>query len=190
EGARCGKRSDQQMTLETSEPLRTSILGWEEAFAAGPGAVGGKGWNLGRLHRYGFRVPRGGVVAADVYDALLGGEEVEALRRQLEGVGAEQASAPDVERRLARMRELIMAAPFPDGFAEALAAFLTGTGIGEESLAVRSSATEEDSRRASFAGIHESYLNVEGTAALLEAIKSCCASLWTPRALAYRRRQG
>ncbi|HWI62834.1 MAG TPA: PEP/pyruvate-binding domain-containing protein, partial [Symbiobacteriaceae bacterium] len=57
-------------------------------------------------------------------------------------------------------------------------------------VAVRSSATAEDSAAASFAGIHQSFLNVTGEAAIIDAVRGCYASLWTPQAVAYRRRQG
>jgi hypothetical protein len=61
---------------------------------------------------------------------------------------------------------------------------------GQTAVAVRSSATAEDLAGASFAGQQETYLNVRGADALLEAVKNCWASLWTARAMAYRTRQG
>ncbi|KUK53367.1 MAG: Phosphoenolpyruvate synthase/pyruvate phosphate dikinase [Desulfotomaculum sp. 46_296] len=63
-------------------------------------------------------------------------------------------------------------------------------GILGEPVAVRSSATAEDSAQASFAGIHSSFLNVTGWENILKAVKDCYASLWTPRAAAYRRKLG
>jgi len=48
-----------------------AVLAWEEAFTAGPETCGGKGYNLGRLHRYGFRIPRGGVIPAGWYAEIL-----------------------------------------------------------------------------------------------------------------------
>jgi len=57
-------------------------------------------------------------------------------------------------------------------------------------VAVRSSATAEDSAIASFAGVHESFLNIREFSNILKAIKGCYASLWTPRAVAYRRKIG
>lgn len=55
-------------------------------------------------------------------------------------------------------------------------------------MAVRSSASAEDSGKASFAGIHDSFLNVTGIDNIFSAVKECYASLWTPRAVAYRRK--
>ena len=60
----------------------------------------------------------------------------------------------------------------------------------DKPVAVRSSATAEDSSKASFAGIHESFLNLTGQEHIEQAIKDCYASLWTPRAVAYRRKMG
>lgn len=71
---------------------------------------------------------------------------------------------------------------------EELIAQLKGMGILSKPLAVRSSATCEDSARASFAGMHDSFLNVRGTDNIILAVKECYASLWTPRAVAYRRK--
>ena len=62
--------------------------------------------------------------------------------------------------------------------------------LGEVPVAVRSSATAEDLEEASFAGQQDTYLNVRGAEALLEAVRECWASLWTERAVAYRARQG
>jgi pyruvate,water dikinase len=63
-------------------------------------------------------------------------------------------------------------------------------GVAEARVAVRSSATDEDGQAVSFAGQHETYLNVVGEMALVEAVGRCLASAWTPRALAYRRDHG
>src|SRR5262249_42931702 len=71
-----------------------------------------------------------------------------------------------------------------------LRSFLEDAGLADRPLAVRSSATAEDGAAASFAGIHRSVLNVRGIEATLAAVKGCYASLWTPQALAYRRRFG
>ncbi len=57
-------------------------------------------------------------------------------------------------------------------------------------MAVRSSATTEDLPEASFAGLHDTFLNVQGEKALLKAVQACWGSLWTPRAISYRQRNG
>lgn len=119
----------------------SDFLSWPEAYQTGPGACGGKGYNLARLARYGFRVPRGGVLP----------------------VGAPLSAIHEGMERL---------------------------GLADAKVAVRSSATAEDSARASFAGIHRSFLNVSGAAAIGQAAQGCIDSLQTPEAIAYRRRMG
>lgn len=117
------------------------FLSWPEVYEAGPNICGGKGYNLARLARYGFRVPRGGVLSAEA--------PIEAVREGIERLGLTQTK-----------------------------------------VAVRSSATAEDSARASFAGVHRSFLNVSGVRAIEEAVEGCIDSLQTPEATAYRRRMG
>ncbi len=162
------------------------VLTWEEAFGAGPGVCGGKGYNLGRLHRYGFRVPRGGVVPTAWYREALALTS-ESLRTFLRSVPAERAMEPEVLSTLAEMRDALESAALPHDCVSGLAAFLKQQQI-HEAVAVRSSATGEDGERASFAGIHHSSLNVSGLENIHAAILRCYASLWTPQALAYRRK--
>ncbi|WP_368664466.1 PEP/pyruvate-binding domain-containing protein [Syntrophomonas wolfei] len=94
----------------------------------------------------------------------------------------------EIEEELFRLREKIITGLFPLYIQEELIAQLKGMGILSKPLAVRSSATCEDSARASFAGMHDSFLNVRGTDNIILAVKECYASLWTPRAVAYRRK--
>ena len=166
------------------------IVTWEEAAVAGAQAVGCKGWNLGRLHRYGFRVPRGGVIVASVYDAVLSLPHIASLRREVDGVSPDRLSDEHVTFHLAHLRDAIATATLPGTFLAELERFLAERGLADALRAVRSSATAEDSRGASFAGMHESFLNVYGLDEIEAAVKACYASLWTPRALAYRRRLG
>lgn len=149
------------------------MLDWNEAFQAGPAVVGGKGWNLARLHRYGFQVPAGGVLPARVYRDACATPAVARAVAALRGVTPERAADPEVVEALAQVQAALRAVPV-EATAEGL-------------VAVRSSAVAEDGASASFAGIHESFLNVADVPA---AVRECWASLWTPRALAYRRRLG
>ena len=145
---------------------RGVILTWDEALAAGPQEAGGKGYNLARLARYGFRIPPGGVLPASVYRRTMRGP----ARRAAIQKGEPAALDPDVTA--------------------ALRDFLDRQGLAGDRIAVRSSATAEDSARASFAGMHLTVLNVEGAAAIGNAVVRCYASLWTPQARAYREKMG
>jgi pyruvate,water dikinase len=171
----------------TNQPALAGLT-WEGAYRAGAETAGGKGYNLGRLQRYGFRVPCGGVIPANWYSEVLDGVPPAALRF-LQGVAAEDAMEPRVIAALAEIRQTLETAESP-GLASGLAAFLEQQGLADAMVAVRSSATMEDGARASFAGIHRSFLNIRGVDRVLQAVLGCYASLWTPQALAYRRRMG
>ncbi|WP_437321743.1 PEP/pyruvate-binding domain-containing protein [Sorangium sp. So ce385] len=143
--------------------------------------AGGKGANLGELLRLGLAVPPGFVVSAGAY--------------------AEQARAWGLAERLAAHLE---ARRWDDAASAAAELFEGGAmlpglegavrdayrELGAPPVAVRSSATAEDLADASFAGQHETYLDVVGEDALLAALRRCWASLWSPRALAYRAARG
>ena len=166
------------------------VLTWDRAFPAGSAAAGGKGWNLARLARYGFAVPRGGVVAASVYAELFRTPDVAALAAPLAAVTPDEVGSDDVQARLAALRDLVVRTGLPPAARAAVGRFLNETGLADRPLAVRSSAAAEDGAGAAFAGIHESYLGLTGLDAVCEAVSRCFASLWTPRAVAYRRRLG
>ncbi|SFG93266.1 pyruvate, water dikinase [Desulfotomaculum arcticum] len=165
------------------------FFSWPEAYQAGVEAVGGKGWNLSRLVRYGFRVPAGGVLAAGAYRAFW--EEnnlLETVGNIAQSITIGNIGEKGTEEKLFLIREKIKAGHISQYMLEELTSKLKNTGILKKPLAVRSSATAEDTAGASFAGIHESFLNVRGLDNVLSAIKGCYASLWTPRAVAYRRK--
>jgi rifampicin phosphotransferase len=150
-------------------------------------SAGGKGANLGELTRAGLPVPPGFVLTTAAYRAFVGssgiGDEVlaiAALPRDADPVAYEEPSS--------RIRGLFASATMPADMAHEL---LAATGeLGDRPVAIRSSATAEDLEGASFAGQQDTFLNVRGTDALLDAVRNCWASLWTARAMAYRARQG
>ena len=152
--------------------------------------AGGKGWNLARLARYGFAVPRGGVVAASVYAELFRTPDVAALAAPLAAVTPDEVGSDDAQARLAALRALVVRTGLPPAARAAVGRFLNEAGLAGRPLAVRSSAAAEDGAGAAFAGVHESFLGVTGLDAVCEAVSRCFASLWTPRAVAYRRRLG
>lgn len=166
------------------------VMDWAEAATAGAGVCGGKGWNLGRLWRYGFPVPTGGVLVASAYAQLMASAGVRESCEGLGSVGALEGSRPDIAERLATVRGAVTQAEWPAGTADGVGNFLRDKGLESVALAIRSSATIEDSAAASFAGIHASVLHVRGLEAVFRAIRVCFSSLWTPQALTYRRRLG
>ena len=158
--------------------------------------VGGKNASLGEMYRTlrpkGVLVPNGFAVTADAYRYVLDRAGAWApLRSALEGL--DPADVADLATRGQRAREIVYQAPLPpDLQAEILGAYhrLREEYGSELTLAVRSSATAEDLPNVSFAGQHETYLNVGGEAALLDACRHCFASLFTDRAIHYRIDQG
>jgi rifampicin phosphotransferase len=165
------------------------VLTFAEAMAAGPARVGGKGWNTGRLAHFGFRIPRGCAVDVHAYGDFLAGNGLMNEVAALGALSADEAASEEAAERLARFRERIETGTLPAGLSDEVLAALQATGVpADAGLAVRSSATAEDSAAASFAGIHRSVLNVVGPKAMADAIRACYASLWTPTAVTYRRR--
>ncbi len=159
------------------------ILNWAETLKAGTEEAGGKGWNLGQLYDYGFTLPRGAVLKASAHGLFLKSLSFKTP------ITLDLSRVPtDIEKDLLILRNQIQAASLPLEVERELREFLRQQGWEETPLAVRSSASLEDSGLWSFAGIHESYLNQKGVVNILQAVKNCYASLWTTRAVAYRQK--
>ena len=153
-----------------------------------PGVVGGKGASLARLVRAGFRVPPGFHVTTSAYlDFAARGGLREQVLAALSDVDLSDAATFDAAS--ARIGELFAGQPLPAPTAAAIAGAYACLGD-EVPVAVRSSATVEDLPGMSAAGQHDTYLNVGGEAAVLDAVKRCWASLWSARAIGYRARCG
>jgi rifampicin phosphotransferase len=149
-------------------------------------AVGGKAANLGRLRRAGLPVPPGFCVTTEAYRLAAGG----VLGPILDDLAGRPASDQAALAALAeRARAALLAAPMPAAVAAAVTEAYRTMGD-EEPVAVRSSATAEDLPFASFAGQQDTYLNVVGVDAVLDAVHRCWASLWTDRAASYRATNG
>jgi len=154
--------------------------------------VGGKNASLGRLigtiGDFDIAVPRGFAVTADAYRTFLDenglraaiGEEIEQMRRNA-------ISVPHAGRVIRRM---MLGASMPQAVAAEIRsayAELSRWCMGDSAaVAVRSSATAEDLPEASFAGMHESFLNVSGADDVVDAVQRCFASAFTDRAIVYR----
>jgi len=160
---------------------------WDQAFESGAPLVGGKGWNLARLSRFGFNIPPGGVLSSDAYIEFI---DYNGLVDDIADLSSSitAANLGDYNNELSQLKEKIRSGLIPHTIINEISAALHNLGLADRAIAVRSSASAEDSATASFAGIHESFLNVHGMENILAAIKGCYASLWSPRAVAYRRR--
>ena len=159
--------------------------------------VGGKNASFGEMIRelapLGVSVPGGFALTADAWWRLL---EAPGLREGLEQAlaGLDPSDITALRRCGATCRRLLREAPLPEELVaevvEAYAALSRASGEEATDVAVRSSATAEDLPGASFAGQQETYLNVHGTEALLDACRRCFASLYTDRAIVYRATRG
>ncbi|MEO8458875.1 MAG: PEP/pyruvate-binding domain-containing protein [Chloroflexota bacterium] len=148
--------------------------------------VGGKGANLRELTRAGIPVPPGFVVTANAYSELLGATGIrDTIASHLSILDVDDA--PSLNAAAAEIKRLISEAPMPADIAAAISDAYQA--LGEGPVAVRSSATAEDLAEASFAGQQESYLNVEA-ADVVRVVQEVWASLFEPRAIFYRAKNG
>lgn len=153
--------------------------------------AGGKGANLGELTAAGLPVPPGFVVGAPAYAAFC---DATGLRERITGMLAD-VDVDDVEALGAACEEVqavVRAEPVPGPLADAIREAYRALAAGEDdpAVAVRSSATAEDTASASFAGMNETLLNVRGADALVDAVRACWASLFGARTVYYRARRG
>ncbi|MGA7229067.1 MAG: phosphoenolpyruvate synthase [Acidimicrobiia bacterium] len=154
--------------------------------------VGGKNASLGELYcsltPLGINIPNGFALTANAYRVTLAEAGVVPELKNLLG-GVDKSDVTDLARRARRARELVYGAPLPPQIRDEIVSGYQK--LVEEygpdlSVAVRSSATAEDLPTASFAGQHETFLNVHGAERVVEACRRCFASLFTDRAIAYR----
>lgn len=143
-------------------PMTPLVLDWQRTFDTGFRTCGGKGYHLARLARYGFPVPDGGVVVAEVYHQLMQASSLAAHTQALTALRAEDVMETAAPAQLTRLQEAIVATGLPDQACAELETFLCGQQLTGRAMAVRSSAVSEDGPHASFAGIHNSVLNVRG----------------------------
>ena len=156
------------------------------------GVVGGKNASLGEMSRelipQGIRIPNGFAVTADGYRHVLGvGGLAQRIRTILADLDTNDLS--NLAERGRQVREAILATPLPSDLQQEIGeayTMLCAEYGAETDVAVRSSATAEDLPDASFAGQQESFLNIRGERALLDACQQCLASLFTDRAISYR----
>lgn len=169
--------------------MSSLVLGFQEIAQTQLMLVGGKGLNLGELSKvHGIQVPEGFCITTAGYQKVIGqNETIQALLEQLTLLEIEDRE--QIREISSKIRQIIMEVEIPLDVANAVAAFLTKFGD-EHAYAVRSSATAEDLPHASFAGQHDTFLNIIGKEAILQHISKCWASLFTERAVTYRLQNG
>lgn len=161
------------------------VLAFSDRAALDCASSGGKGANLARLTQAGLPVPEGFIVTAEAYD-LFAQESADLLQ-------AADGYSFDEPGRLASQCETLqgqlLCRPVPPSVAAALGEQLQALAA-DYPVSVRSSATTEDLGGAAFAGQHDTYLNTRGLQEVIARIRQCWISLWSARALTYRRASG
>ncbi|MEV6757005.1 rifamycin-inactivating phosphotransferase [Streptomyces sp. NPDC051214] len=165
------------------------VLDLQEVDETQVAVVGGKGAHLGGLSRIeGIRVPRGFCVTTHAFRRTMA--EAPSLEERLDRLARVNPDDREEIRTLsAEIRRTIEDTPLPADLATSITHALARHGE-QAAYAVRSSATAEDLPTASFAGQQDTYLNVGGPTAILQHVSRCWASLFTERAVTYRRRNG
>jgi phosphohistidine swiveling domain-containing protein len=161
----------------TTSTESTYVLALDETCAA-LATVGGKGASLATLRRAGLPVPPGFHVTTAAYRRFVAHHGLQ------EGI----LDAAGTVDGAARIAALFAAHDVPDEIAAPIRRAYAA--LGSPAVAVRSSATAEDLPGASFAGQQDTFLDVQGADAVVDAVRRCWASLWTARAIEYRRREG
>jgi pyruvate,water dikinase len=176
--------------------ISDAVVRFEDVGRGDVARVGGKNASLGEMVRAlapeGIKVPPGFATTADAYWHYI---DANTLKQRITALLAEwEAGRATLAETGREIRSLFVKGEWPSAIAaeitEAYRALSARTGKDEVAVAVRSSATAEDLPDASFAGQQETYLNVRGEAALLNACRRCYASLFTDRAISYRKAKG
>ncbi|HEV8214807.1 MAG TPA: phosphoenolpyruvate synthase [Gemmatimonadaceae bacterium] len=154
--------------------------------------VGGKGANLGEMTAAGLPVPPGFVLTIDAYQRFYESNALgERIATELKALDADDPAA--LEASAKRLRQIILDGRVPDDLCHEIEEaydHIAPDEAPDPRVAVRSSATAEDTAQFSFAGMFESFLNVSGKPELIDAVKRCWASTFGARVLFYRVKQG
>jgi pyruvate,water dikinase len=162
---------------------RLGIRGIGELRRTDVAFAGGKGANLGELSAAGLPVPQGFVVGAPAYAAFVSRTGLrKRLEARLDGLDVDDSAALEAAARDARA--MVEAEPVPGDIADAIRSTYEELVDGVDApVAVRSSATAEDTEAASFAGMNETFLNTKGAENVLEAVRHCWSSLFGARTI-------
>ena len=153
-------------------------------------AVGGKGFALARMAKSGFRVPSALCISTEAYREYVTAAGLrERILMELHRKDFREMRWEEVWDAALRIRNLFLNHPLPEDLHAHLYHAIQERFAGK-AVVVRSSSPEEDSARTSFAGLHESFVNVSGTKSILEHVRLIWASLWSDAALLYRQELG
>ena len=169
---------------------RTFIKNLNEISMKDFDAVGGKNSSLGEmmsnLTELGINVPGGFAITSSAFDEFLSSSKIDkVISKELANLNVENLS--DLRRTGKKLRGLILKTPLPQNLILEIEQAWLGVSKSGKSFAVRSSATAEDLPDASFAGQQETFLNIDGFDNLIDAVRKVYASLFTDRAISYRR---
>lgn len=151
--------------------------------------VGGKGANLGEMYNLGIPVPNGYCVTAEAYYKFI---ESNKLKPRIKAIldATDVDDSEQLSQASASIRKLVRSSPVPEDIAQdimiAYKKLCSFGGLKDTPVAVRTSATAEDSADASFAGQGDTFLNVMGTTNVVSQVRNCWSSLFTSRSLYYQ----
>ncbi len=166
------------------------LLNIDECLNAGKDQVGGKTYCIAKIYSHGIRVPKGFCVPCKIYDDYLDQSRLkERIFFEINRKSLEQMRWEEIWDTSLRIRNYFLITPIPEKIEKELAGLIDKY-CGNTPVAVRSSAPGEDSASNSFAGLHDSFLNVSGTSEIIKHIKLVWASLYSDAALLYRKELG
>ncbi|WNH13101.1 PEP/pyruvate-binding domain-containing protein [Thalassobellus suaedae] len=174
--------------------MKARIKKFNEIGITDVGSVGGKNASLGEMYNQltskGVNVPNGFATTSYAFWEFLKANKIEEPLKELL-TKLDRKNYSNLKTIGQQARELILIGSFSSAFSKAIKkSYINLCGKDLKEVAVRSSATAEDLPDASFAGQHNTYLNIKGEDQLLEAVKKCFASLYTNRAIKYREDKG
>jgi pyruvate,water dikinase len=176
-----------------SKKTKQNIIWFKNCSSKDFPQVGGKNANLGEMFQLGLRVPPGFAVTTHAFNTFIDrGRVRNEIVRTLSQIPPE--NIPALEEAGLQIRERIESTPLPETIAKQIRQsykkLCNLCGVLDVPVAVRSSATSEDTKMASFAGLHDSYLWVRGEDEVIRHVLKCWASLFTDRVIAYRNHIG
>jgi len=152
--------------------------------------VGGKGFALAAMQKSGMQIPEAICISTEAYHEYVTSTGLrDQMHMELYRKPFDEMRWEEIWDTALRIRNMFSKTPIPSGLQEKLRGPLARR-FSERPVSVRSSAPGEDSSKTSFAGLHESFVNIRGLGSILENIKLVWASLWSDRALLYRQELG